>query len=110
MTSKVRVNMFPCENKSEIEVQSTDDGNYVVKVTSSCKKAERFVEGLGPLSLADLTDKKEGKIFREFIASDMSANCLILSGVLTAAWVEAGMIARSMTKKGVPLNIEFVES
>jgi hypothetical protein len=102
--------MFPCENKSEIEVLSTDDGSYVVKVTSTCKKAERFVEGLGPLSLTDITDKKDGKIFRDFIASDMSANCLILSGVLTAVWVEAGMIARSMTKKGVPLSIEFIDS
>lgn len=108
MTSKVRVNMFPCENKSEIEVRSTDDGTYVIEVTSTCKKAQRFVEGLGPLSLADLIDKKEGKIFRDFIASDMSANCLMLSGVLTAAWVEAGMIARSMAKKGIPLSIEFL--
>ena len=40
MTSKVRVNMFPCENKSEIEVQSTDDGTYVIEVTSTCKKAQ----------------------------------------------------------------------
>jgi hypothetical protein len=101
--------MFPCENKSEIEVQSTDDGNYVVKVTSTCKKAERFIEGLGFISLTDLTDKKESKIFRDFIESDMSANCLILPGVLTAAWVEAGMIARSMAKKRVPLSIEFID-
>ena len=109
MSSKVRVNMFPCENKSEIEVRTTDDGDYVVKVTSTCKKAERFIEGLGPLSLVDLIDKKESTIFRDFIASDMSANCLILSGLITAAWVEAGMIARSMAKKGVPLSIEFVD-
>ena len=109
MTSKVRVNMFPCENKSVIEVQSTEDGDYVVKVTSTCKKAEKFVEGLGSLSITDLTDKKESKIYREFIASDMSANCLVLSGVLTAAWVEAGMIARSNARKGIPLSIEFVE-
>jgi len=101
--------MFPCENKSEIEVRTTDDGDYVVKVTSTCKKAEKFIEGLGPLSLVDLIDKKESKIFRDFIASDMSANCLILSGLITAAWVEAGMIARSMAKKGVPLSIEFVD-
>ncbi len=101
--------MFPCENKSEVEVQSTPDGNYAVKVKSTCKKAEKFVEGLGPLSITDLTDKKESKIFRDFIASDMSANCLLLPGVMTAAWVEAGMIARSMAKKGIPLSIEFVE-
>jgi hypothetical protein len=109
MTAKVRVNMFPCDNRSEIEVSTTEDGEYIVKVTSTCKKAEKFVEGLGTLSLIDLTDKQESKIFRNFIASDMSANCLLLSGVMTAAWVEAGMIARSMAKKGIPLSIEFVD-
>lgn len=110
MTSKVRVNMFPCENKSVIEVQTTQDGDYVVKVTSTCKKAQTFVEGLGSLSLTDLTDKKESKVFRDFIGSDMSANCLVLSGLLTAAWVEAGMIARSNARKGIPLSIEFIDS
>jgi hypothetical protein len=110
MTSRVRVNMFPCGNKSEIEVNATVDGGFLVGVTSTCKKAEKFVEGLGPLSMVDLTDKKESKVFRDFIASDMSANCLVLSGVVTAAWVEAGMIAKSMAKKGVPLSIEFLEA
>lgn len=85
----------------------TGEGEFVVKATGTCPKALKFVDGLGPLSITDLTDKGESKIFRDFIASDMSANCLVLSGVLSAAWVEAGMIARSMTKKGVPLTIDF---
>lgn len=109
MTSKVRVNMFPCKNTSEIEVSMTDDGDFIVKVNSSCKKVAKFVEGLGPLSMGDLTDKKESKVFRNFVDSDMSANCLTLSGVLTAAWLEAGMIAKSYAKMGVPLNIELIE-
>ncbi|MBI0583198.1 MAG: hypothetical protein ISF22_03120 [Methanomassiliicoccus sp.] len=110
MTSKVRVNMFPCENKTEIEVQMNEDGEYIVRATSTCPKAVKYVEGLGPLSLIDLTDKPQSKIFKDFITSDMSANCLLLPGVMTAAWIEAGMIARSMAKKGIPLSIEFIES
>jgi len=110
MTSKVRVNMFPCENRTEIEVRMNDDGECVAKATSTCPKAVRYINGLGPLSLTDLAYKPDSKIFRDFVNSEMSANCLVLSGLLTAAWVEAGMIARSMTKKGVPLSIEFLES
>jgi hypothetical protein len=109
MTTKVRVNMFPCENRTEITAEATDDGNYVVRAISSCEKAHRYVEGLGPLSLIDLTDKAGSKVFRDFLNGDMSANCLLPSGVMTALWVEAGMIARSMARKGVPLSIEFVE-
>lgn len=109
MTSRVRVKMFPCENTSEIKVRTNEDGEYVIKATSTCPKAVRFVESLGPLSLTDLSDKMESKIFRNFMASDMSANCILLPGAMTAAWVEAGMIARSMARKGIPLCIEFVE-
>jgi hypothetical protein len=101
--------MFPCENTTDITVNVNDEGEYVVKATSTCKKAEKFVEGLGPLTLFDLTDKTSSKVFKDFIASDMSANCLLLSGVMTAAWVEAGMITRSMARKGVPLAIELLE-
>ncbi len=100
--------MFPCDNRSKIEVLMTDDGDFEVKATSTCPKVERFVNGLGPLSMTDLTDKAESKVFREFLSSDMSANCLVTSALLTAAWVEAGMIARSNTRKGIPLMIEFL--
>lgn len=109
MTAKVRVNMFPCKNVSEIEATMTDEGDFIVKVNSTCKKVMNFIEGLGPLSMADLTDKKESKIFRDFVNSDMSANCLTLPGVVTATWVEAGMIARSYARAGVPLSIEILE-
>jgi hypothetical protein len=109
MTSRTRVKMFPCENTTEITVSVNDEGEYIVKATSTCPKAIRYIDGLGPLSLTDLTDKKESKVFRDFINSEMSANCLILPGVMTAAWVEAGMIARSQARKGIPLSIELIE-
>ncbi|MDW5564342.1 MAG: hypothetical protein SA339_14100 [Methanomassiliicoccus sp.] len=90
-------------------MDKNDDGEYLVKAASTCKKAEKYVEGLGPLTLFDLTDKAQSKIFRDFMISEMSANCLLPSGVMTAAWVEAGMIARSQTRKGMPLSIEFID-
>jgi hypothetical protein len=109
MTSRVKVNMFPCGNTSLIEATRNNDGDFELKITSSCQKAVKFVEDLGPLTLFDLTDKSSSKVFRNFIDSDMSANCLLLPGVLTVAWVEAGMIARSMVKKKIPLSIELVD-
>ena len=108
MTSKVRVSMFPCDNKTTVTVETNDDGDYAINATSTCPKAERFVNGLAMLTMEDLTNKREGRIFKEFLASDMSCNCLVLPGVITAAWVEAGLIARSNARKGVPLTIEFI--
>lgn len=108
MTSKVRVSMFPCENASVISVTSDGEGGFSLEVSTTCPKVRRYIERLGELSIDDLTNKREGKIYREFLASDMSCNCLVASGVITAAWVEAGMIAGSNARKGVPLSIEFV--
>lgn len=58
------------------------------------------MKGLRVLCMDDLTNKREGRIFKEFLASDMSCNCLVLPGVITAAWVEAGLIALSNARPG----------
>ena len=109
MTSKVRYHMFPCDNRSNIEVSMTDDGDFEVKATSTCPKVEKFLNGLSPLSMTDLTDKAESKVFREFLGSDMSANCLTPSAVLTAAWVEAGMISKRLATKEGSISVHFID-
>ena len=38
----------------------------------------------------------------------MSANCLFPSGLLSAAWLEAGLIANSRAKEKKGNRIEFV--
>jgi hypothetical protein len=36
----------------------TDDGQFIIKVESTGNKAAKFIEGLGPLSMTGLTDRK----------------------------------------------------
>lgn len=38
----------------------------------------------------------------------MSADCLVPAGILTAAWFEAGMIAKSLAKSKKNNNVEFI--
>ena len=38
--------MFPCDNRSNIEVGMNDEGDFEVKATSTCPKVERFLNGL----------------------------------------------------------------
>lgn len=110
MTSRIRVRMSPCGNTSDISVSGTIDGRFIVMMNNTtCEKAKSFVGSLGYLTPDDLVDKKKSKVFRNFTDSDMSSNCLVLSGVLTAAWAEAGMIAPSARKKGEPSFVEFID-
>jgi hypothetical protein len=108
MTSKVKVHMNICDKTTTIEVTAAEDGTFDVKIDSPCENVMGFAKGLEKLTYVDLTDKKEGKVFNQFRDVKMSANCAVPSGLLSAAWLEAGMIARSRAKDKRCNEIEFV--
>jgi hypothetical protein len=41
----------------------TDEADFEVKATSTCREAERFPHGLSPLSITDQTDKAVSRMF-----------------------------------------------
>jgi len=47
----VRISMFPCDNKTVVTVESSEDEDYSIKATNTCHKAERFVNGLSVLTM-----------------------------------------------------------
>jgi len=53
-------------------------------------------------------DKRNSKVFDRMRVTKMSANCLVPAGILSAAWLEAGMIAQSNAKKNKENSVEFV--
>ncbi len=108
MTSKVKVNMNLCAKTTIVEVTQTPEGTYKVQVTTPCDNVKEFAQGLEELTLNDLTDKRSSKVFDRMRVTKMSADCLVPAGILTAAWLEAGMIAQSRAKKVKFNSVEFV--
>jgi hypothetical protein len=108
MSSKVKVNMNICDKVTIVEVNQTPDGLYSVKVTSPCENVMEFASGLEELTIADLTDKTNSKVFDRMRVTKMSADCLVPAGILTAAWFEAGMIAKSLARSKKNNNVEFI--
>jgi hypothetical protein len=108
MTSKVRVNMNLCPKTTIVEVTQTPEGTYKVHVKTPCENVKEFVKGLEELTLTDLMDKSNSKVFDRMRVTKMSADCLVPAGILTAAWLEAGMIADSRAKKVKCNSVEFV--
>jgi len=106
--SKIKVNMKLCGKTSIIEVTQTPEGTFKVHVTTSCDNVKEFVCGLEELTLTDLLDKRNSKVFDRMRVTKMSANCLVPAGILSAAWLEAGMIAQSNAKKNKENSVEFV--
>ncbi len=108
MTSKVRVNMNLCAKTTTVSVTQTPEGTYHVEVDTLCDNVKEFASTLENLTLEDLTDKKNSRVFERMRVTKMSADCLVPAGILTAAWLEAGMIAQSNARKVKNNSVEFV--
>jgi hypothetical protein len=108
MTSKIRVNMRLCDKVSMIMATTNPDGTFDIEVQPTCDNVREFSRGLESLTITDLTDKVNGKVFDRMRHCKMSANCLVPAGMISAGWVEAGMIAASNAKKNKCNEVEFV--
>jgi hypothetical protein len=95
MTSKVKIEMKVCDRTTEVEATDNEDGTYSIKVTSPCPNVQEFAKSLEVLTMEDLVDKSKSRVFDRMRITKMSANCLVPAGMLSAAWVEAGLLARS---------------
>lgn len=106
--AKVKVQMKVCNNTHIIEVTPDQEGGYDLKIESTCHKAVALAERLKKLNMEDLVDKKNGRIHMAFLESDMSSNCLVASGIVTAAWLEAGMISKNLMRKMGANDVEYI--
>jgi hypothetical protein len=108
MTSKVKVNMRLCGKTHLITVDTVEDGDFKCHIETDCANVREFSEGLDKISLNDLTDKANSAIVEKYRHCKMSANCLAPAGLISAGWLEAGMIARSNAKKNKSNDVEFL--
>ena len=109
MSSRVRIHMNICEKISTVTISTNENGNYDVKAASSCENVKEYVEELKDLTIVDLTDKMNSRILDRFRTVKMSANCAVPSGVITAAWMEAGLISKSRALQKESNVIEFLQ-
>jgi len=104
----VNVKMNVCKKTHKITVLQRDDGDLDVLIESDCPKVAALGERLNKLSLTDITDFNSSKINDPKIRGDISPTCLSPTGVFNAAWIEMGMMSKSLVKKIRQNSIDFV--
>lgn len=109
MVSRVVVEMRVCAHRTEIGATDNGDGTFNIKVESPCPNVREFARTLEVLTMDDLTDKPRSRVFDRMREVKMSANCLVPAGLLSAAWVEAGLIARSRALAQRSNEVLFLE-
>jgi hypothetical protein len=108
MTSTVKVNMRLCGKTHIITVNTREDGDLDCRMETNCVNVKEFSEGLEKINLNNLTDKANSGIVDRYCHCRMSANCLAPAGLISAGWMEMGMISRNNAKKNKANDVEFI--
>ena len=107
MTSRVKVNMTVCDKTHYIEAEMSPEREFVVRAETNCNNVREFFDKLGTLTMTDLVEKKQSKVWETFMNCRMSPNCLVPAAVLDATWMEAGMLSKNRAQACGSKCIEY---
>ncbi|MGN0099152.1 MAG: DUF6951 family protein [Candidatus Methanomethylophilaceae archaeon] len=99
MTSKVTVKMNTCSKTHHITVSMRDDGNMDVKIVSDCPNVQEYARRLTEIDMEDVTSFSGSKVVDPVCRETLSVPCLVPIGVFDAAWMELGLLSKSLGKK-----------
>ena len=105
----VTAHMKTCTKTHRITVTMNSEGNFDVKIESDCPKVVQYGENLKYLTFEDITDLENSRINKREMRLDMSLPCLAPAALLDAAWIEAGMLSRSLVKRVKENSVDFTE-
>jgi len=109
MPSKVKVDSAICDKTTTIVVKPIDGEKVSIEIESDCKGVARFADLLKEANTNDLVDWTNNRILDLASRSGMTPTCLVPTAVFNCAWMELGMISKTLAKKKSPLCIHFVE-
>jgi|YelNatPaOPRAMG01_1025707.scaffolds.fasta_scaffold69104_2 hypothetical protein len=109
MTSKVKVNMSVCGKTTIIKVTQNEDGDFEIEAETDCDNVKEFIGLLGKLTLTDISDKPNSRIWECFKKAKMSSTCLTPAAVVNAAWLEAGMLSKNLALSKGKICVEYLE-
>jgi hypothetical protein len=109
MTSRVKVHMTVCDKTHLISVSAAEDGTFRIEAETECDHVKEFVEMVNPLSMTDLSDKANSKIFESMKRCAMSPTCITPVAIMNAAWIEAGMLSKNLALRSGSISVEYLK-
>jgi len=100
MTSTVKVLMNACDRTATVTVSLRDDGDLDVDIRSDCDVVMDYAQRLGGrISEMDVYNFQKSKINADDIRVQLTATCLVPNAIYNAAFMELGMMTRSLARK-----------
>ena len=104
----VVVHMNFCKKTHKITVKQKDDGDFYLHVASDCPEVKDYAKMIGDtLTLEDLTDMRNSKIFSYDNLERVTPTCLAPNGIINAAWLETGMMSKGLAKEVEENVVDF---
>lgn len=91
--------MRTCSRTHRITVSQRSDGDFDVNIVSDCPNVMEYAKRLTVIGMSDGLDFCTSKINDPEVREPLSATCLCPLGVMNAAWMEMGMLSKSLCKK-----------
>ena len=104
----VVVHMNFCKKTHKITVKQKDDGDFYLHVASDCPEVKDYAKMIGDtLTMEDLTDMRNSKIFSYDNLERVTPTCLEPNGIINTAWLEAGMMSKGLAKEVEENVVDF---
>ncbi len=92
--------MNACDRFATVTVSLREDGDLDVKIESDCDVVMGYAERLGgKISEMDVYNFQQSKINNDEIRGQLTTTCLVPNAIYNAAFMELGMMTRSLAKK-----------
>ena len=106
MTTTTVAEMRTCERTAKVTVSLRDDGDLDVIIDSDCDVVMGYAERLGgKITQMDVYGFQQSKINSDEIRGNLTATCLVPNAIYNAAFMELGMLTKSLVKKVKQNNV-----
>lgn len=105
---EVVVKMNFCDKIHKIKVTAREDGDFDLHVATNCNHIRDYVNNIGPiLTLTDLCERSLSKVYDPRNCEPITPTCLTPAAIISAGWLEAGMLSSSRAKVVGENCVEF---
>ncbi|MEN3035273.1 MAG: hypothetical protein ABC537_03115 [Candidatus Methanosuratincola sp.] len=98
MTTTFSVNSPRCDRRTQI-VAEKDGSAIKIRLNTTCPRVRDYGESLGEIRINDLTQPILKNPIYVVASSKLGPECVVPCAVVSAAWTEAGMVARSILNR-----------
>ncbi len=98
MSTTVTAHMRTCGKTNKVTATLLDDGNIGISIESDCPNVREYAGKLGVISVSDVTDFRNSRVVDPDIRASLSVPCLTPIAVFDAAWIELGMLSKSLAR------------